>query len=829
MRAKDFTVIKFSPVQLWNELVNPSSGYVALIDDFLGVSNTTIAEISEFKPFFSTIYACIKKSDTKVVLTVRKSIYERWLEHLDETRLFDSEHLIDLTSEQFCVSVEEKAFILRRHLQSRGIQLTITKREAEESEVPSIDQFTLDAISRTSAFNFPLLCFLFTKPRNLRLGPKFFEQPRSTIVTAIDEFRKCSHANGKWKYAVLAYTAVSGNSINPRKLNVSLMSIIVKSLNLEFQSNHDIKIAASDAVKELKDEFLRQNGRDSFEFIHQTFIEATVLSCGMVFPNLVVEYCNNDAVFELIRTEDYVEREGELVLRLDVDSYDALVKRFISEIVSNPETIPHVLFHSVMEDDEFSDKFFSSLESSIKQMAISSKDVDVLFLAASKLGHLRTAKACFSVNKSQQVIEEAVNHASYNNHGNIVELLGKHVKPDPYFLQACSFGCVNVVQTFINVAFIDMDLMKEGIFRSCKAGHTKISNALISIYKGFSDPIVFKKAMRKILIDAIEAKKESTVREIISCQELDMDSEDLGTLVLESCYSNQVNLARFLLQRFCNSKCKINTDEIVEVLLGGTRTSIDLVFEMEEVFRVQNFLESRSISHILISIMEGRYIVERALERFPDTTKKTIYTTPGLLNHFMWIGCHSVVSQVLQENADLLPRLQKQGKIADKYSVAEFAAFCGFPDLRMITENFQEERPGLLLCCVQGYRNEGRIDDTDIFGYGPQFKFYGVNYFETDSRQRGYFQCLQTIYDKAIILQPASSIWKEIMTTMHDNFGSMTLKVLEDQSAATSQRILALSSSKMEVLQLLANILFDNYDLAEIRTLYSDMCIVSDD
>ncbi|XP_048770118.2 uncharacterized protein LOC125676270 isoform X2 [Ostrea edulis] len=820
MHTKDRTVIKFNRVQKWNELVNPKFGYVVFVDDFLGVSNTSNAGISELKPFFSTIYACVKNSKTQVVLTVRKSIYERWRDELEETRLFEFESMIDLTTEQFCTSMDEKKVMLLNHLQSRKIQVMRTKTEAEGSEGPSIDQFTVDAISQTSAFNFPLLCFLFTKSKNLRLGLKFFEQPRSTIVTTIDAFRKCSNTNDKWKYAVLSYTAVSGNVINPRKLNMKYMTIIAKSLTLKLKGSDQDKVATSDAVEELKDEYLRQSGRDTFEFIHQTFLEATVLSCGKVIPELVIEHCNNETLFELLRTAAYEEREGELVFKLGEENYRTLADRLILEIVSNLKVIPHVLLHPAMEDSNFSATFFSCLQSSIEKKTISSQNIDRLLIEASKIGHLGAVTVCFKTKVPQQVLEEAVNLASYNDHANVVELLARDLKPDPYFLQACSFGCGKVVIAMLKKGFItDLELIKEGIFRSSKAGHATTTNILISVYKGSTESSpTFKQTMVKILKDAFEAEKTSTVREIISYQHLDLDDDDLISLALEACFSNQLDLAKFLVHEFCQEMNMTRIQKVDWKLLRGNRLCIDLLFQMEELLHLDEFINSVSIDTILISTHEWSYIIEKMHSRFPMNVQESVSARPDLLLHFLWIGCHSIFSQLVQENTELLPNLQKCGKVAEKYSFAEFAAFCGFPDLHLVTSDLQN-REDLLLCCIQGYRKEGRVDnDTEIFGYKK--RFYTVNYFEIDSRQKGYLRCLQILYDASGILSPESPVLTEIIALMHGLFGPPTLSFMDNKGDAISESILPISSSKMEVLQFLDKILLQHLDTVKVNEMF---------
>lgn len=216
MGSKDKIVLKVDEVELWNRLVHSRLGYIVFIDDFLGESNLDSAKFTKLKKYFSTIYACVKNTETKVVLTVRKSIYEKWHDRLEETspKLFEPHHVIDLTKEVHQMSNDEKKSVLMQHLQMANIQIVRTKKEAAESSNLVIDQFTVDAISGTFHFNFPLLCFLFTRSKNMRYWSKYFEHPRDTLVKTIDEFRKSHELREKKKYAVLSFCAISGNNIN---------------------------------------------------------------------------------------------------------------------------------------------------------------------------------------------------------------------------------------------------------------------------------------------------------------------------------------------------------------------------------------------------------------------------------------------------------------------------------------------------------------------------------------------------------------------------------------------------------------------------------------
>lgn len=843
MGSKDKIVLKVDEVELWNRLVHSRLGYIVFIDDFLGESNLDSAKFTKLKKYFSTIYACVKNTETKVVLTVRKSIYEKWHDRLEETspKLFEPHHVIDLTKEVHQMSNDEKKSVLMQHLQMANIQIVRTKKEAAESSNLVIDQFTVDAISGTFHFNFPLLCFLFTRSKNMRYWSKYFEHPRDTLVKTIDEFRKSHELREKKKYAVLSFCAISGNNINVSrcKLDRECMPLICTSLELrQIEGSNAVKVMVQDAVEDLKDEYLRQIDKETYEFVHQSILEATILSCGKVFPELVIEHCSKNTLFELIRTENYEEGKGELVLKLDEEYYDKLISRFLNEINTNLKVIPHVLLHPVMEDSTsgFCQQFLARLSSFVSAEETPPEVSHACLIESSKLGQLNTVKACLSFKFPQHVFETALNHASYSNRANVVVFLSTAcatVKFDPYFLQACSFGCKDVVFAMIDNGIVqDVDRIQEGIVRSTKAHHVNISRGLIKDYRSKTDAWTFKKTMLKIIIDATEAGKADIVQEIISDKIVNLNEEDLITIILEACISNQLDLARFLLLKCCGSTVA-DLNSFVKCLLAGNRGSIDLVFDMKDFFQSGKFLSEKNfiglhkffgkenIDYLLTSTGFGSYVIERALSCFPDDVE-SVCSSSDVIRHLLWIGGHSVVSKLCQRNPDLIQSLKKMEKLVDSYNFVEFSAFCGFPHIDLIAQECWHKRDSLFHHCIEGYKISGRLPGLEV-ELGYKNRHNAVNFFETTSRQRGYASCLKKLYNETIELTKDSPAIRSITKILCETFESDTFDTIRDflnfRSTNTS-RLFPISSAKMDVLHLLRHILLHHVDLMQVQAIF---------
>lgn len=178
-----------------------------------------------------------------------------------------------------------------------------------------------------------------------------------------------------------------------------------------------------------------------------------------------------------------------------------------------------------------------------------------------------------------------------------------------------------------------------------------------------------------------------------------------------------------------------------------------------------------------------------------------------MISHLLWIGCHSVVLQLCQKNAELTKSLRKMVKFVDNYTFVEFAAYCGFPDIEIILEINQETLNSLCFHCIEGYKNDGRVQDLeDKLGYKNKDK--AVNYFETTSRQRGYGACLQKLYKGTKNLKKDLPVILSVTEIMKNVFESQTIGFINNENIQNNSKLFQISSAKMAVLQLLHQMFF---------------------
>ena len=194
-----------------------------------------------------------------------------------------------------------------------------------------------------------------------------------------------------------------------------------------------------------------------------------------------------------------------------------LVHRFTAEINLNQESIPRVLLHPVMKDEKFSDEFFTNFQSLIATKTMPSGVVHSLMTEASRLGHLTCVKACLSSGIPQEVMDKALNVASFKGHANVVAFLAfnSEVKLDRHFFLACSFGCEKVVSYMMkNKRIRGRDLILKGLSRAVKTDHSSIVRILAMEFMSVVSTDEFRKTMNGLLHEANEDGKTNTAREL---------------------------------------------------------------------------------------------------------------------------------------------------------------------------------------------------------------------------------------------------------------------------------------------------------------------------
>lgn len=318
-REEKVLVMKISDPTKWDSCVNPEVKSVVLLDDILGKTNVNESKLSADVDIWNTIFACIRKGDVKVLMTIRSNILSEALNDLGMSDLFKKEHIIDLSSKAFQLTNENKRDMFDRHCRANNI--TICEDENQENyksdecldkcvEVKLSDFTVKDIIFSDPFFGFPQSCFMFCRERKYtQLGACYFNHPTESMVQQLEKMRRFGDRNERISFCLLVYVLLN-DSVHLDNLNMCMVNRITDGLRLE----HEVKrFDLDDAVKDLRFTYLIQVGQsDIFEFRHQTVLEAVAIACANQIPNLVLELCSMDFIHEFIRTQGYKKNQERL-------------------------------------------------------------------------------------------------------------------------------------------------------------------------------------------------------------------------------------------------------------------------------------------------------------------------------------------------------------------------------------------------------------------------------------------------------------------------------------------------------------------------------------
>ena len=298
-------ILSLDSVSLWNSVVDPTDKVVVLLDDCFGKVSVSRYSIDEHSNNLNTICACIRTGKVKVIMTARINILEDIKRKLKETKLFDKifdKVVLDLSDENNVLSVDNKEIMMRKHLHSKGIRVTLTKSEALKEDTNCIDQFSVCDIAQTTHFNFPLLCYLFCSSQTfLQLGLDFFKRPRQVLIDDINGLRDSCDPLCRIKFCTLVYACMKNGTVDTTDLDSALLHKIVDKFSIASYSTDKIVFEVCASVKHLLFTYFTQvKGYERiYKFVHTSILEAVTLSAGQANAEFVIENCSPSVLFEL--------------------------------------------------------------------------------------------------------------------------------------------------------------------------------------------------------------------------------------------------------------------------------------------------------------------------------------------------------------------------------------------------------------------------------------------------------------------------------------------------------------------------------------------------
>lgn len=365
------TPIFIKTPEQWDKVVNPSKGLIVYIDDMFGASNLDICLIDKWKGQLDTIHSSAKRGNVFVILGLRETIIEKAMELCDHHSLFDHDCEINLSSE-YAPSKEEKEAILEAFLTNNKFKASDLKGEHFEEYATKYGQdaiykmpdwMKMEIVDSKPFYGYPLTCFqFFSRKYFFELGPSYFHRPNEKLFASIEGIRRSENLQRRVSYCVLAYVLLNDN-INPYHVD----NVIFESVYSNFRISKPTDIDIKDAITGLKGLFLSETvQKETYTFSHETVREAVLLSFGQVAPEAMMKFCSKNIIHELIRTQAYVSRKHEIVLKIPKRCYGDMARRLLEYegtedvALESAFVADHVVSHPGSDDQEFVPYLFNS-------------------------------------------------------------------------------------------------------------------------------------------------------------------------------------------------------------------------------------------------------------------------------------------------------------------------------------------------------------------------------------------------------------------------------------------------------------------------------------
>ncbi|XP_062619977.1 uncharacterized protein LOC134281557 [Saccostrea cucullata] len=349
----------------WDKIINSSYRYIVYLDDIFGLTNLDTGAVEKWQYLLDMIFSCAKVGNIRVLIGLRKNI-------LDEVRIccahaiLQDENIVDISSvENF--TMKDKADMLDAYEKSCSFKVSeqsgdlfsdYTKKNGFNAFYKFSEYQKMVMLNANPYYGFPLTCFQFFSRRDFfQLGPSYFHHPDERLFQVIEDMRrsKCGKRLEKVKYCVLCYVFING-MIDTINISETMLKNICKKLMIVDTFLIDIK----DALNDLNGLFLSHVTNHRYAFSHESILETVMVSFGQIAPEIVIKHCSRRKLRELIRTQNYKPRLGEVVLKISRHYYEELAQRLLrgdngdSEEVKNISLVAfNIIQYPGCNDSEF--------------------------------------------------------------------------------------------------------------------------------------------------------------------------------------------------------------------------------------------------------------------------------------------------------------------------------------------------------------------------------------------------------------------------------------------------------------------------------------------
>ncbi|VDI02086.1 Hypothetical predicted protein [Mytilus galloprovincialis] len=328
---EDFDLLKVTNIKQVKDLITDERKTAVLIDDEFRSKENSNKNLNNCD-ILDFLSARKHKKNMKIIFTVNSSTMSSFKIVLVSHGLFQNCCKIDLSTDRFCMSEEEKASLLFNFCKKQNISNTWDLYDGNKDL--SLDRRTVYDIAKTDPFTgYPKLCCMFTSnKRFLQLGINFFKHPDQSLMNEINSLRDSTDINPDLNisYALLVYTLLNTGCLEINKIDLTKLKAIMDSF-----CNSQRRRLFNNKVKKIAEQMdgrlLKQDSQTMvYHFKHPMIYEALAISYFDVNPSEVKSVLNFDFIIESIKLEleDWGQQETSLVIAKEMFGY--LTKRLFT-------------------------------------------------------------------------------------------------------------------------------------------------------------------------------------------------------------------------------------------------------------------------------------------------------------------------------------------------------------------------------------------------------------------------------------------------------------------------------------------------------------------
>lgn len=339
-RSQGWIVIIVHTVKKMLKLIDSSTSYYSdrtlfILNDPIGKDSFDEIKYTLWRTYEESIKACLNK--IKLLMSCRKYILSD-----DKVKglLKKKSNIVDITNDQFKLSVEEKEKFLKMY--------AFDENESEEDTME---------ILKTEAY-FPLLCNLYFSEKGIINDKlRFFKAPIEVFEEEIRDFRKSS----KDKYCALVLLVLFNNAFCVEDVRKDAISREKYELALELckidkdTAPHSI----GDAFESLQGFFVKRYG-NAYQFYHDIVMEVTTYVFGRDYPLQIIKYADIGFLRKRVKLICCNDNNDQFTIYLNNTHIDALGKRLFNDIFG--ERLLDVVLNPCLKNKGVIDTFINELK-----------------------------------------------------------------------------------------------------------------------------------------------------------------------------------------------------------------------------------------------------------------------------------------------------------------------------------------------------------------------------------------------------------------------------------------------------------------------------------